>query len=369
MVIVVIAIAVAIYIFGSLSKRTTNVGEIKNPILPNLSVNQNEDIPRLSTLAKNLQIPWSLVFLPDGGILFTEREGRVRLIDKDGNLKVSPIAILSEVKHIGEGGLLGITIHPEFEKNDFVYLYYTFGENGGNTLNRVARYKFDGKTLSNAKVIVDNIAGASNHNGGRIKFGPDGYLYITTGDAQNPSLSQDRNALAGKILRVTDEGSAAPSNPFGTRVYSYGHRNPQGIAWDDNGVLWETEHGSSATDELNKVEAGKNYGWPTVKGDQTEEGFTAPIIHSAVDTWAPAGAAYLGGAVYFAGLRGQALYQAVLSGSKATLRVHLKRELGRIRDVVVGPDGMLYITTSNRDGRGIPTAEDDRIIRVNPTKL
>lgn len=342
------------YSFGGFSKRSADIPE-------------EEGISRLSVLAKNLQVPWSLVFLPTGEILFTERPGRVRMIDKNGNLLASPVATIVEVKHIGEGGLLGIEIHPNFENNGFVYLYYTYGENNGNTLNRVVRSRFDGRSLTDTRVMVEAIPGASNHNGGRIKFGPDGLLYITTGDAQEPSFSQDIFSLAGKILRVTDDGKPAGGNPFGNEVYSYGHRNPQGIAWDESGRLFSGEHGSNATDELNLVEAGKNYGWPTVSGDETGEGFTLPVLHSGPDTWAPAGAAYFAGSIYFGGLRGVSLFKYEIQGGKLTR--HLEGELGRIREVVLGPDNMLYITTSNRDGRGNPRSDDDKIIRVNPTKL
>lgn len=367
--IIFVGTAAVFYSFGGFSKRMADIGEIKNTVPFSQPAEQDKGINRLSVLAGNLQIPWGLVFLPTGEILFTERPGWVRMIGQNGNLLASPIATIGEVKHIGEGGLLGIEIHPNFENNGFVYLYYTYEENSGNTLNRVVRSRFDGRSLTDARVIVEAIPGASNHNGGRIKFGPDGFLYITTGDAQEPSLAQDTSSLAGKILRVTDDGKPAPGNPFGNEVYSYGHRNPQGITWDEGGRLWSTEHGSNASDELNLVEVGKNYGWPTVRGDEVREGLTPPVLHSGLDTWAPAGAVHLAGSIYFGGLRGQALYQAVLSGNTATLRTNLKGELGRIRDVVVGPDGMLYITTSNRDGRGDPGADDDKIIRVNARGL
>ena len=200
------------------------------------------------------------------------------------------------------------------------------------------------------KIIVDRIPGAPNHDGGRIKFGPDNFLYITTGDAQEPSLAQDRNSLAGKILRVTRDGDPVPDNLFGTRIYSYGHRNPQGITWDNQGRLWETEHGSSATDELNLITPGKNYGWPEIRGDQTRAGMVSPVIQSGSQTWAPGGVAFLNGSIFFAGLRGSALYEYKINEKR--LVEHFKNEYGRLRDVVVGPDNMLYVTTSNRDGRG-----------------
>jgi glucose/arabinose dehydrogenase len=341
---------------------TITISKIPDPKDPNA--------PAVAVVAENLDTPWGIAFLPNNDMLVTERPGNVRLIS-GGN--VSTVATIPNVREISEGGLLGIALHPQFETNKYVYLYYTYGANGGNTLNRVVRMRFDNNQLVDEEVIVDDIPGAPNHNGGRIKFGPDNNLYIATGDAHEPSLAQDKNSLAGKILRVTDTGQAAPGNPFGNRTYSYGHRNPQGIAWDNNGVLWETEHGPSGVwpdccqDEVNKIESGKNYGWPDSVGDNVHAGTVAPIIHSGRDRYAPGSAAVTSDTVYFGGLRGAALYTyPVVGGSVAE---HFKDEFGRIREAVVGPDGMLYITTSNNDGRGSPSANDDKIIRVNPAKL
>ena len=342
--------------------RIVNIPQFKNDNQP-----QETSKETISIYAQNLEVVWALAFLPDGDLLATERKGTVNLINKEGN--VSRIFTLGNVLQTGESGLHGIALHPDFESNQLVYLYYTYKGDGDNTQNRVSRFRFDGKTFTDEKIIVDAIPGAVFHDGGRIKFGADKNLYITTGDARNPSLAQDVNSLAGKILRVTDEGNPASGNPFGTRIWSYGHRNPQGIAWDDKGKLWETEHGDSATDEFNLIEPGKNYGWPTIRGDQKAEGLKTPVLHSGNDTWAPAGAAFINGSIFFGGLKGQALFQAKLQGDSATLTTHFKGELGRIRDVVLGPDGFLYITTSNRDGRGTPAAGDDKILRINPAKL
>ncbi|HEY5600569.1 MAG TPA: PQQ-dependent sugar dehydrogenase [Patescibacteria group bacterium] len=370
-------IAILVFVFGVYgfyhfefkSKRAKDLPQI--PQVTNNKSGSEEpvasDIPRLSVVASNLEIPWALVFLPDNSILFTERPGRVRLIDKDGNLMEQPISTISEVKHIGEGGLLGITIHPDFKENKLIYVYYTYGESGGNTLNRVVSFEFDGKRLQNPRTIVDQIPGASNHNGGRIKFGPDGYLYITTGDAQEPSRSQDKNSKAGKILRVDGEGNPAPGNPFNNEVFSFGHRNPQGITWDKDGGVWVTEHGSSAMDELNKIQSGINYGWPEIRGDQIRDGMVRPQVHSGSDTWAPSGTAFLDGSIYFAGLRGSSLFKYDIQNGQ--LSRYLNKELGRIREAIVGPDGLLYLTTNNRDGRGVAGEGDDKIIRVNPSKL
>ena len=315
-------------------------------------------------IADKLQIPWSLVFLPDGSMLFTERPGRVREISVSGKLNANPVETVKDVKAIGEGGLLGIELHPSFEKNRFLYLYYTYAGNENRTSNKVVRYIFDGTRLSDPKIIVSDIPGNSNHNGGRLKFGPDGYLYITTGDSQNPSLAQDKSSLAGKILRVTDEGKPAPGNPFNNEIYSYGHRNPQGLAWDESGRLWETEHGSSAGDEVNLIEKGKNYGWPTITKTQSKEGMVTPVLNSENETWAPSGLAFVKPFMYFAGLRSNTLYR--LGTTTMKFDKILKGKYGRLRDVVLGPDGYLYITTSNLDGRSLTHLDGDKIIRLAP---
>lgn len=340
---------------------------INLPQTPASNIN-DENTTQKVVLAENLEVPWALAFLPTGEIMVTERPGRVRLLGKDGKLSSTPLLELEVVKRIqGEGGLHGIAIHPDFGKNRFVYLYYTYANQGESSLNRVVRYTLKENALIQDVIIVDKIPGALFHDGGRIKFGPDKNLYISTGDAQNPSLSQDRNSLAGKILRVTDDGNPVAGNPFGNLAYSYGHRNPQGIAWDKNGILWETEHGQSATDEVNRIEQGKNYGWPEIRGNQERSGMEKPRLHSGSDTWAPSDMAFVEDRLFFGGLRGEALFE--LDINSLNLKTHFKGELGRIREVVLGPDNMLYITTSNRDGRGSVRFGDDKIIRINPESL
>ncbi len=346
-----------------------------NPSIPSPPVSVTTQNPRTEIVAQNLEVPWAIAFLPaspaggpDESMLVTERAGRIRHIMEGKITDTYPIA---QVLEIGEGGLQGITLHPDFISNKYLYVYYTYRSDGDNTFNRVARYRLDKNKLSEEKIIVDRIPGASNHDGGRIKFGPDRLLYIGTGDAQNPSQAQDTKTLGGKILRVTDEGKIPADNPFGNEVYSYGHRNVQGLAWDKEGRLWATEHGSSAFDELNLIESGKNYGWPQIQGDEVRSGMETPKRHSgASTTWAPAGAAFVGNSFFFGGLRGVTLYEAVINGNKVTdFKEHFKGEFGRIREVILGPDNMLYITTSNRDGRGNPNEGDDRIIRVFPQRL
>lgn len=380
----ILFLTVSILVIGFLTFLYFNVSDeavkkskesIKSLIPSNKSKDQ-VDISRLSVFAKGLDVPWSIVFLPNRDMLVTERKGSVRFISKDGVLQNKPVAVISDVKQIGEGGLLGIVLDPEFPTNNFIYLYFTYAGDGNDTLNRVVRYELEGGKvgrLKSGKVIVDEIPGSQFHNGGRIKFGPDFFLYITTGDAQNPSNAQNKNSLAGKILRVTDEGKAASGNSFGNRTYSFGHRNPQGITWDDKGNLWETEHGPSGIfpnccqDELNKIEIGKNYGWPDIVGDEKNQGVISPVIHSGKDVWAPGNVEFLDGSLYFTGLRGEALYRYNIQNKK--LETFFKGEFGRLRDVVLGPDKMLYVTTSNRDGRGAPKEGDDKILKINPTKL
>lgn len=366
-------------VFGYLLTREEQQNKILNKVFTftqpsRQTPTSNRTQEKVVILAENLDTPWGMVFLPNSEILFTERPGRIRLINKDGKLVEEPIATIFSVKEIGEGGLLGITIHPDYSQNHFVYLYYTYSQNSSNTLNRVVRMTLSDKKLINEKIIIDRIPGASNHNGGRIKFGPDKMLYVTTGDAQEPSQSQDRNSLAGKILRARDDGQTPTDNPFNNLVFSYGHRNPQGLAWYRNGRLWSTEHGRSGIrsgfDELNLIEKGKNYGWPTIEGDEEQTDMETSKKNSGNTTWAPAGSDFIDNSLFFAGLRGQALYEAIIDGDQVKeVKEHLKNQYGRIREVVKGPDNMLYISTSNQDGRGSPDDTDDKIIRINPQKL
>lgn len=329
----------------------------------------------VTVIAENLETPWAIAFLPDRGMLVTERSGNVRLITASGELQKEPVVTLTAVKQVGEGGLLGIALDPNFAAKAYVYLYYTYSSSGDNTRNRVVRMKFENNRLTDEQILLDNIPGASNHNGGRIKFGPDGLLYIGTGDAGEPSQAQNTQSLAGKILRITPDGNVPSGNPFNNPIYSYGHRNVQGLAWNDRGELWATEHGRSGVtsgfDELNRIEPGKNYGWPEIEGSETRAGMVTPIRNSGqATTWAPSGAAFIGNSLFYSGLRGQTLYEGVLKNDAvAEVKEHFAQEFGRIREAVVGPDDMLYITTSNTDGRGMPGDTDDRVIRINPTKL
>lgn len=342
-----------------------------NTLVSSLKKTLPEDAEAIEVVAANLRIPWEIAFLPGGDMLFTERGGLLKIKTADNQVKT--IATVQGVNEIGEGGLLGLVLHPEFPTNHFLYLYYTYKNNGEDTFNRVVQYRLNGATLEEKTIIVDAIPGAANHNGGRIKFGPDGALYITTGDAQNPSLAQDKTSLAGKILRVNDDGTVPSDNPFpNSPVYSFGHRNPQGLAWDQNGQLWATEHGSSNFDEVNVISKGDNYGWPEVRGSDSEQGLEVPFLHSGTSTWAPSGATIMGDSLFFAGLRGGAIFELNLKTksikqSLSAIEKHFENQFGRIRTINIGPDGFFYILTSNRDGRGSPISEDDRIIKIHPS--
>ncbi|MCE5215357.1 MAG: PQQ-dependent sugar dehydrogenase [Methanobacterium sp.] len=310
------------------------------------------------TIAQNLEVPWAMDFLPNGTMIFTERVGRVNLLENNGTvIKVADI----NVSQVTESGLLGVAVDPNFSQNKFIYLYYTHD----NGINRISRFILNG-SLNNETVLLDNIPGGSIHNGGRLKFGPDGKLYATTGEGGDTSLSQNINSTGGKILRLNPDGSVPSDNPFGNYVYSYGHRDPQGIAWNpSNGILYASEHGATMNDEINIITKGGNYGWPIVQGDQNTSGYISPIRVYTNFTLAPSGIAFYQNRLYVTGLRGTQLRVLNFSddGKTITSEGVFIDNIGRIRDVVVY-DGYLYICTSNRDGRGLPQSGDDKIIRI-----
>jgi glucose/arabinose dehydrogenase len=305
-------------------------------------------------LATGLQAPWGLAFLPDGTALVTERStARLLSVTPDG--VVTEVQTIPDVVFHGEGGLLGVAVSPDYETDQWVYLYYTTARD-----NRVARLR-----LGEApEPVFTGIASARDGNGGRIKFGPDGMLYITTGDlGYTHDLAQDLTSPIGKILRITPDGQPAPDNPDPTSaVYSYGHRNVQGIAWDQDRRLYASEFGDHRFDELNLIEPGNNYGWPVVEGPGTDPQYTNPIATWKPSDASPSGITVVGDKVYIACLRGERLIQVNVDGSGSTDL--LLYEYGRLRDVVPAPDGSLWVLTSNRDGRGAPTDDDDRVLRV-----
>lgn len=334
---------------------------------------------KVETVAENLTIPWSIDWTSDGMTLFTERNGNLRAI-QNGQLLQEPLLSLG----VGgvEGGMLGVTVDPNYSDNHYIYVYYTYNE-FLSTSNKLVRYQLENGVLNEDKVLIEGIPGGPFHDGGRIQFGPDGKLYITTGEAGNPDLSQDLNSLGGKILRINSDGTIPEDNPWeNSPIYSIGHRNPQGLDWDDSGNLVATEHGPSgwrgiAHDEINVILSGANYGWPDVIGDETKEGLLNPILHTGDDTWAPSGAEfYYGdkipqwyGKYFVATLRGSHLHMIDFDLQNNSVISHEKLfpdEFGRLRDVKTGPDGFLYMLTSNQDGRGSPEINDDRILRIVP---
>jgi len=350
--------------------------------LPRPALSESAATPGVEVVASRLETPWAIAFAPDGRIFLTERAGRIRII-KDGKLQKEPWMVL-DAYETGEAGLMGLALDPEFSRNRFVYVAYSYRDPGGALKNRLVRLREDPATGrgERERVLVDEVAGSGNHNGGRVKFGPDGRLYWTMGDAQYTRFSQELSSLNGKILRLNPDGTVPADNPFaGSPVYSYGHRNPQGLAWQPaSGRLYSTEHGPSGLldcckDEVNLIEPGKNYGWPVIKGDETKQGMVTPVGHSGdSETWAPGGAAFVtrgawAGSLLFTGLRGQSLYRLVLDPKDPRKVVAFERlfsrQFGRLRDVVEGPDRKIYMLTSNRDGRGRPAPDDDRVLRLS----
>lgn len=327
----------------------------------------------VQTLATGLQIPWALAFTPDGRLFITERPGRVRVY-QNGQLLAEPALTLSDVFTSGESGFLGIAVHPAFPTNRLVYLTYTATTSRGPVL-RLMRYREVDNRLGEGVVLLDDVPAANIHNGSRVKFGPDGLLYVSLGDVAQPSVAQDVASLNGKFLRLNDDGTSAAGNRFSSPVYTFGHRNPQGMDWHPaTGDLWATEHGQTGNDEVNVIESGANYGWPVIEGNQTRPDMVAPVVfyNPAV---APSGAAFYRGTaipafrnqLFVATLRGLALLRLTTDGRRVTAQERLiENRYGRLRDVVSGPDGNLYVCTSNRDGRTTPVADDDRLLRIVP---
>ncbi|GAB3079035.1 PQQ-dependent sugar dehydrogenase [Intrasporangium mesophilum] len=320
------------------------------------------------TVATGIDVPWGLARLPDGGVLVTSRDSLTvsRLDVTTGRLTTvgTVPGVLTDVTRGGEGGLLGIAVSPQFASDRTIFVYFSTSSD-----NRVAAITYDpskpaGSQLGTPRVIVTGIPHGIRHNGGRLAFGPDGYLYATTGETGDPPLAQDRSSLGGKILRMTAAGKPAPGNPFGTLVWSYGHRNVQGIAWDAGGRLWASEFGDHSEDELNLILPGHNYGWPQTEGFTTQQGITGPVAQWGPPEDSPSGIAIADGSVWMAALRGQRLWRIPLAGTKvvASPQDFLVSRYGRLRSVLALDDHTLLVTTSNRDGRAQPNQGDDHVL-------
>jgi glucose/arabinose dehydrogenase len=336
--------------------------------------------------ADHLDTPWEMTFAPDGRMFFTQRPGSIAVIE-NGDQKIW-IGLDSVVEEVGESGLFGIAIDPEFNENRYVYFAYTYAESKAplTLVNKIVRYKDNSGTPQFDKVLIDGIEGNYLHNVGALEFGPDGMLYCTVGDRFVPDLAQNMSSLNGKILRMTRDGAVPSDNPFpGSYVYSLGHRNPQGIAFQPGtNNLWATEHGPSeeqgcCRDEVNLILPGRNYGWPIIRGSEQQAGLETPVYQSGdTTTWAPTGGVFLtrgewAGSFVFTGLRGQALYRAVFNAEDPskidTIERYLYQEFGRLRNVAEGPDGKIYIAVSNQDGRGDPLSVDDRIVVMTQAQI
>jgi glucose/arabinose dehydrogenase len=333
----------------------------------------------VETLATGLEVPWAIAFATDGRAFVTERPGRIRIV-VNGQLEPEPWAV-PDVAKTNEGGVLGLALDPDFDSNQRVYVALSVRSADGAHANRLVRMRDQDGTGAIEAVLLDGVRGAAQHDGGRVRIGPDGKIYWTTGDSGSPELSQDQRSLNGKILRINLDGSIPSDNPIpGSPVYSYGHRNPQGLAWQPGTEqLFATEHGPSGhpsccQDEINAIQPGANFGWPEIVGAERREGMITPFWESGLgETWAPSGADFVAsgpwsGSLLFTGLRGEALYRMVFDPNDPSRAVSLERylheEFGRLRDVVQGPDGAFYVLTNNRDAFGTPTSEDDRLLRV-----
>jgi glucose/arabinose dehydrogenase len=359
-----VALACALALTACSSGGPVRAGGSTPPPLPTPSSSSpspsaTKRLGRPADLATGLSVPWAIAFLPDGNALVTERDS-ARLLRVTPGGKVSTVGKVPGVSPSGEGGLLGVAVSPGFARDRWVYLYYSAASD-----NRIVRFQYRGRGVDGVQTLVKGIPRGAIHNGGRLAFGPDRMLYASTGETGRGGLAQTRSTFAGKILRITPDGDPAPGNPFGTRVWTYGHRNVQGLAWDPDGRMFATEFGQDRFDEINRIQKGRNYGWPVVEGAGNGR-FTRPLLTWSTDEASPSGLAYAGGSLWAAALRGERLWQVPVSedGEVGRPKAHFTGRYGRLRAAVAAPDGSLWVITNNRDGRGSPRSGDDRILRI-----
>ena len=390
-VIAVVVLGAGIYWAADYLARTRNpnldpntIFDVREDLVSNLSVSQLDQVAyKVEEVVGGLYVPWSIVFTSQDRVLVNERNGNIRVIE-GGELLEAPLFTFVDVSEQSEAGLMGLTIDPNYEDNKYLYACYTYTV-GGGLRNKIVRLVDEGNSARVDKTLLDDFPAAEVHAGCRIKFGPDGKLYVTTGDARDRQLAQDLGSLAGKILRMNSDGSIPTDNPFdGSYVYSYGHRNPQGLSWNSQTrEMFETEHGPSGFDgpgggdEVNIIMPGKNYGWPEVSHEESAEGMESPkwVFTPAV---APASAlVYSGrmfpqfkGNLFFGGLAGTGLYRVSFDAAEAISAEKVGEvNFGRIRDVVESPNGEIWFSTSNRDGRGQVRVGDDKIYRLVAAKI
>ena len=319
----------------------------------------------VETIATGLAAPWGLDFFADGDAIVTERDSRRVLRIGGPDHEIRELGVLDAAAPEGEGGLLGVALSPDFARDRMAYFYLTTA-----TDNRIVRAPLTGGRLGPTEVVLDGIPRGFTHDGGRLAFGPDGDLYASTGESDEPALAQDRTSLGGKILRLTPDGEPARGNPRGPgrrEIYTYGHRNVQGLAFDDDDQLWASEFGEDTFDELNRIEPGDDYGWPEVEGKGGAPRFTDPQRQWDTDDASPSGLAFVDGSLWMAALKGERLWRVpVADGRAGRPQGFFVGDYGRMRTVATAPDGTLWLMTSNRDGRGVPTEGDDRILRIRP---
>ncbi|MBN8568957.1 MAG: PQQ-dependent sugar dehydrogenase [Ignavibacteria bacterium] len=353
----------------------------KDPPKVTESAGNISDDYKIEVFAENLTVPWSIAWTDKDRMLVNERTGKIRII-QNGKLQDSPLLEVKEVSIGSEEGLMGLAVDPNYADNKFIYISYAYGK-GDNLSIKVARYKDNGNSVSDELILIDKLPGAKNHAGCRLRFGPDGKLYITTGDATDREIAQDLKNMGGKILRLNSDGSIPSDNPWSNSpVWTYGHRNPQGIDfYPGTSILWETEHGPSGFDgpgggdEVNVIVKGSNYGWPVVSHDGHKDGMIDPVLIYTPAEAPASGMFYKSGVIsqfknnfFFGCLRGKGIIRVVVDEKDPTKVISQNKmtdvDYGRIREIAEGPDGAIYFSTSNKDGRGNPGQTDDRIMRI-----